>query len=61
MTNNQSWQCGGCKTWYAPHIGQCGCATTPNLPPNWPLLTPITPVLFVKTGVLQCKVVGFVG
>jgi hypothetical protein len=23
MTKPQSWQCGGCKTWYAPFIEKC--------------------------------------
>lgn len=25
MTKPQSWQCGGCKTWYAPFIEKCEC------------------------------------
>lgn len=25
MTKLQSWQCGGCKTWYAPFIEKCDC------------------------------------
>lgn len=25
MIEPQSWQCGGCKTWYAPFVEKCEC------------------------------------